>query len=1103
MAPIRLALTTLLLGSTFTHLPAQITAAMAKVSQHLYAKRWGDAFDVLIDLETRELTSVQLKQVCLGFSETADGLQAARDFDRALRAHRGAVATAQRREQDADRELATCRNNLALCLQAMDRDQESVAELEAARKIWEALDDDAELANCMQNLAVSLRKLGRPAEALDRAKQALAIRERLAGAADEDAVAGVRSEVGACLRELGRLEEAMPLLRSALAAREATLGPSDHRTVATAAILAACETEAGDFAGARVRLETLLQRARAAPDAGRRPDTAHRLNDLAHCLTREGRHREALPLAQEAVQVAIAAHGEHHGDVALMRHNLGECLLWLGQPSLALEQIEASRTVRLAMFGGSDRPEIAQSEGVLGGCLQALGRDEEALVHHQRALTVWQRIHGGSPHPHLGLALNNVASCLADLDRVDEAIETFETALAMWRMKRGGSKLDVPIALNNLGSCLVIARRPAEALPYCESALQEWRALFGETHTRTALAIDNLGCCLTILGRHEDALAHLQRALAIRVDLFRSMDHPALVDSLNHVAECLFQMGRPEEALAHAERAVASVERMRAAERLSPELAQASFDALKRNDTYERYQLISLRLARKGEALHAAERSRGRALLELFEQNRVDPVERAYTLAIDRGDSQSAAAIARVRSELDAARLERDQLLHDLVGNSPSATDARLRTELTAKAQTIGDRIRRLQDDRARLVGDGDTASRVPAIAELQAMLGDDECLIEFTVDDVFAVLYVLERNSVDAFVLPTAAATVRRVVPILRTACSRVRSGRGRDGDAPTADPGSIEAESRTLFASLFPEAAWQRIRRASRVFVAAHGDLHRLPFEILVVGDAKSGDTTWLDAGPPIAYVPSASALHWLRTRRQDPGRAPSLQMLVVGDPGPRIASTTTSRDGDLERLRHLGRLDGARAEARAIGAAFAAKSATAEVLLDERATETATFDLAAGARFLHFACHGLAEEYANRSLSMLVLSQPAAVTARDDGLLKLDDLLHAWRGRLAACDLVVLSACHTNVGPTLRDEAPQALPIGFFFSGAPSVVSSLWAVDDASTRELMTDFYSRLLAGETDKLVAFTAAKKALRAKHPQPFHWAPFLFLGCPR
>ena len=185
--------------------------------------------------------------------------------------------------------------------------------------------------------------------------------------------------------------------------------------------------------------------------------------------------------------------------------------------------------------------------------------------------------------------------------------------------------------------------------------------------------------------------------------------------------------------------------------------------------------------------------------------------------------------------------------------------------------------------------------------------------------------------------------------------------------------------------------------------------------------------------------------------------------------------------------------------------IAAVFASKQRATRSLLGAEATESAVFDLAAKAKYVHFACHGIAEEYAGQSLSMLVLSQPEHVLPGDDGLLKLGDLLQGWRGRLASCRLVVLSACRTNVGPTNRDDAPQALPIGFLFAGVPSVISTLWAVDDASTRELMTDFYRRITdaaAGETDKLAAFTAAKKALRQKYPDPFHWAPFLFMGSP-
>jgi CHAT domain-containing protein len=118
-----------------------------------------------------------------------------------------------------------------------------------------------------------------------------------------------------------------------------------------------------------------------------------------------------------------------------------------------------------------------------------------------------------------------------------------------------------------------------------------------------------------------------------------------------------------------------------------------------------------------------------------------------------------------------------------------------------------------------------------------------------------------------------------------------------------------------------------------------------------------------------------------------------------------------------------------------------------------------------------------------------------------AADDGLLDLEDLLHRWRARLTSCRLVVLSACQTNVGPTHRDEAPQALPMGFLCAGARAVVASLWAVEDDATRELMVEFYRRLAAGG-DGLAALTAAKRALRTRGAATLSWAPFLFVGTP-
>jgi len=61
-----------------------------------------------------------------------------------------------------------------------------------------------------------------------------------------------------------------------------------------------------------------------------------------------------------------------------------------------------------------------------------------------------------------------------------------------------------------------------------------------------------------------------------------------------------------------------------------------------------------------------------------------------------------------------------------------------------------------------------------------------------------------------------------------------------------------------------------------------------------------------------------------------------------------------------------------------------------------------------------------------------------------------------------------LVVLSACQTDVGALSAGDELVGMTRAFFFAGTPTVVSSLWSVEDASTEALMTEFYRHWQAG-----------------------------------
>ena len=102
----------------------------------------------------------------------------------------------------------------------------------------------------------------------------------------------------------------------------------------------------------------------------------------------------------------------------------------------------------------------------------------------------------------------------------------------------------------------------------------------------------------------------------------------------------------------------------------------------------------------------------------------------------------------------------------------------------------------------------------------------------------------------------------------------------------------------------------------------------------------------------------------------------------------------------------------------------------------------------------------------------------------------------------------DLVTLSACNTALGAGYFSQVPAGddwvgLTRAFLYAGTPTVVASLWEVDDEHTARMMSRFYHYLAAGES-KGAALTRVKRdCLAGKDglsPHPYFWAPFVLIG---
>jgi CHAT domain-containing protein len=94
-------------------------------------------------------------------------------------------------------------------------------------------------------------------------------------------------------------------------------------------------------------------------------------------------------------------------------------------------------------------------------------------------------------------------------------------------------------------------------------------------------------------------------------------------------------------------------------------------------------------------------------------------------------------------------------------------------------------------------------------------------------------------------------------------------------------------------------------------------------------------------------------------------------------------------------------------------------------------------------------------------------------------------------------------VLSACETGYGKFKQGEGIMSLARSFMYAGVPSMLVSMWQVNDGSTSIIMGAFYNYLAQG-IDKAEALQKAK-LYYIDHAQgitghPAFWAPFIQLG---
>lgn len=270
---------------------------------------------------------------------------------------------------------------------------------------------------------------------------------------------------------------------------------------------------------------------------------------------------------------------------------------------------------------------------------------------------------------------------------------------------------------------------------------------------------------------------------------------------------------------------------------------------------------------------------------------------------------------------------------------------------------------------------------------------------------------------------------------------------------------------------ADLLPKNADERV-----IFIP-HRELFMVPFPAL------EGEDGPLIARHTMLTAPSIQLLHYTEQRRKQLLQSPQ-KALVVGNPD--MPHLSPGIDLPAEPLLPL---PGAEQEAVEIASLL-----DTSPLTGAEATEALVTKRMSKAPVIHLATHGLLEE-----LKHLGFSIPGAIaltpsTQQNDGLLTTSEILNLD----LQAELVVLSACNTGVG-TITGDGVIGLSRALMASGAPSLIVSLWAVPDAPTANLMTEFYTHWQQNP-DKAQALRHAMLKTREQHPDPRDWAAFSLMG---
>lgn len=786
-----------------------------------------------------------------------------------------------------------------------------------------------------------------------------------------------------------------------------------------------------------------------------------------------GRYSKAKEFTQEALDLRKENLGEGLAYAASL-NNLAVLQLNLGEYNEAEKKLE-----KVAQIQSAHRDEFPMPYAITLNnqalLYQAMGRYEEAKAKLEKVLPIAKEALGENDDTYLQL-LTNQAFLFQEMGNYDEAERTYKKAIDTQESRLKIGKKNDPIyahMLNNLASLYMIIGKEDKVEDLLQRSLEIYQSKYGEQHPATASAERDLGNFYRYKEQYEKARPLLKSAYENRLKTLPTQ-HPAVVNSEEDLAILAWKTGDIDKAATLYDNVMSQTlhfinnyfppmsesEKTKYWESLQPRFFR--FYSFAEDNAQQKPELLDAwmdyRLATKGLLLNATHKIKNQIL------NSGDQELVALYKQWQDQKRQLALCYSLSEEELDKQNINLDSLQ-----NAANQTER----SLSAKSSDFADAF-------------------VPKSIDyhsVQGQLKAGEVLIEMVQYPYFKDKLSDETHYAALILAPGEAHPKVVTLDNGEQLDHRYYSYYKNVIQNKIEDKYSYKQYWAPIAAAL-PTGTNKIYFSPDGIYLQVNVNTFKNPYGKYVIEDY------------PIITVSNSQDIRSLSSRRNSSKKA-----FLAGAPdfgGNQVAA-----------------LPGTQKELNIISQALRGRQYQVTLETGNKATE-ANIKSMHDPAIVHLATHGFFMEDTQNGGQLFGVNPQYA---RSNPLLR-SGLLFAGAGKglsqeksasfdsddngiltayeaaslpLDQTDMVVLSACETGVGDVKAGEGVYGLERAFLIAGAQSLVISLWKVNDATTQELMANFYKYWLQNQ-DARQAFRNAALALKKKYPDPYYWGAFVMVN---